>query len=562
MPSRVADILLQAAENAARAREASGLAWAGLAHNLGQLPGQVMGQIGQQKQQALQEQRLGLESERVGLEVQAQQRKADAEKRALAMNATINDLMQQTMTTSDDGTIVFDRGKLRDAFLQHQVPLPQQEGVFKSLDEIDTSASKFATARIDHMADLAHGVLQQINAGADPETALTFGLAHAKANKLVTDDQVAPLIEHMASGGDLRPALLHMKGMSGKYKDEKPMVLPEGGTLVAPTGEVLARGTSKPMTPEQVALDAATLGTPQETPTAKQSKATVKLTQGPAMAAREETARHDAEMERIERLRVGRQAAADAETARHHQEVEKLTATGAAGGEGSAKDIADAIEKGLQPPDTRGLYRMGAPVRAELARRGYDLTHAQLDFQATQKHLATLNGAQQTRLRQAIGTASDSLGVIEDLAKQWDGGGFPPLNRVKLALAKNGGLGPKAQQIATNLEAQITDVTSELGNVYMGGNSPTDHALQLAGKNLSADWNRDQLLSAVKLARTNLQIRNNSIANASAITSSGVVPGPAAPSGATGAHEGEVKPIPGYPGTEQTFRNGKWIRTK
>jgi len=26
--------------------------------------------------------------------------------------------------------------------------------------------------------------------------------------------------------------------------------------------------------------------------------------------------------------------------------------------------------------------------------------------------------------------------------------------------------------------------------------------------------------------------------------------------------EGQRKPIPGYPGTEQTYRNGKWIRTK
>jgi hypothetical protein len=29
-----------------------------------------------------------------------------------------------------------------------------------------------------------------------------------------------------------------------------------------------------------------------------------------------------------------------------------------------------------------------------------------------------------------------------------------------------------------------------------------------------------------------------------------------------GAKEGDVKPIPGYAGTEQTFKNGKWIRTK
>jgi ribosomal protein S18 len=32
--------------------------------------------------------------------------------------------------------------------------------------------------------------------------------------------------------------------------------------------------------------------------------------------------------------------------------------------------------------------------------------------------------------------------------------------------------------------------------------------------------------------------------------------------GGVSAKEGDVKPIPGYPGTEQTYRNGKWIRTK
>ncbi len=39
------------------------------------------------------------------------------------------------------------------------------------------------------------------------------------------------------------------------------------------------------------------------------------------------------------------------------------------------------------------------------------------------------------------------------------------------------------------------------------------------------------------------------------------VPQAAAPV-AAGAKEGDVKPIPGHPGTEQTYRGGKWIRTK
>ncbi len=243
---------------------------------------------------------------------------------------------------------------------------------------------------------------------------------------------------------------------------------------------------------------------------------------------------------------LGMQGATRAETARHNRAMEA-----AAPKPDDAESIADAIISGDQPPVTTGLYRLAGPVRASLAKKGYDLTTANLDFQATQKHIATLNGAQQTRLRQAVATASDSLGVIEDLAKQWDAGKFPILNRGQLLLAKNGALGPKAQQIATNLEAQITDVTSELGNVYMGGNSPTDHALQLAGKNLSADWNKDQLLSAIQLARKNLQIRSNSMTSVGA---AGLSTPPAQTP--TAPPEGTLGTVNGVPAVWKTV-NGK-----
>lgn len=188
------------------------------------------------------------------------------------------------------------------------------------------------------------------------------------------------------------------------------------------------------------------------------------------------------------------------------------------GSRDDAKAIAQAIRDGLQPPEVTGLYRLAGPVRAELSKQGYDLSKANLDWNATKRHLTTLNGAQQTRLRQAIVTAADSLDVIDSLANQWKGGRFPILNKANLALAKNGAYGQEAASIATQLEGQITDVTSELANAYMGGNSPTDHALSLAAKNLSANWDQKVLSDMVKLARTNLQIRRNSIEQAGPIT--------------------------------------------
>lgn len=176
------------------------------------------------------------------------------------------------------------------------------------------------------------------------------------------------------------------------------------------------------------------------------------------------------------------------------------------------KAVADAIEAGEQPPTVSDLGRpMGAAVRSELAKRGFNLSTAQSDWAATQSHFRTLNGSQQTRLRQAAETAYHSLDVIDDLSEKWKGGRFPILNKANLAAAKAGAYGKDAQSIAVQLEAQITDVASEMANVYMGGNSPTDHALKLAAKNLSADWSKDTLKGATDLARKNLRIRLNSI---------------------------------------------------
>ena len=178
-----------------------------------------------------------------------------------------------------------------------------------------------------------------------------------------------------------------------------------------------------------------------------------------------------------------------------------------------AKEIGDAIMRGEQPPIISGfgMAKIAGPLKSYLAKQGYNLKNAELDYRATEKHLATLNGTQQTKLRQAVTFASDSLSLVENLAKEWEGGGFPLLNKARLAAAKSGALGTKAQEIATQLETQISDLTSELGTVYKGGNSSTDESLKLAAKNLSADWSVPQLLSNVKLIRQNLTIRTNSI---------------------------------------------------
>lgn len=191
---------------------------------------------------------------------------------------------------------------------------------------------------------------------------------------------------------------------------------------------------------------------------------------------------------------------------------------------GDAEDIADAIVAGDAPPSLQGMYRLRGPVQAALSRKKFNLTTANLDWEATKKHLASLNGVAQTRLRQAVDTASDSLDVIDNLSTEWNkltspvGGRLPLLNAATLKAAKGGLLGVEASKLATALDGQITDVVSELGQIYMGGNSPTDHALKLAEKNLSASWSADTLKKMTDLARQNLAIRRNSMVHSTPIT--------------------------------------------
>jgi hypothetical protein len=50
-------------------------------------------------------------------------------------------------------------------------------------------------------------------------------------------------------------------------------------------------------------------------------------------------------------------------------------------------------------------------------------------LEATQKHIATMNGAQQLRLNQAINALPEMLDSVDALASKWKGGRFPILNK-------------------------------------------------------------------------------------------------------------------------------------
>jgi hypothetical protein len=234
---------------------------------------------------------------------------------------------------------------------------------------------------------------------------------------------------------------------------------------------------------------------------------------------------------------------------------------------GSVDDVKEAVagmKDGSLPPQIPGRASKDyTAIMAEAHRQGYELAKANQDWTATQKHISTMNGSQQLRLNQAINSLPDMLDSVDALASQWKGGSFPILNKANLALAKGGAYGKEVASVANQLDSQIADVTSDLGVVYMGGNSPTDHALGLAGKSLNGEWDEKVLHDMVKLAKKNVGIRQNSVKNTGVAGASADNPyAPQRPVSSGVQQEGDVKPIDGYPGTEQTFKNGKWVRTK
>lgn len=183
------------------------------------------------------------------------------------------------------------------------------------------------------------------------------------------------------------------------------------------------------------------------------------------------------------------------------------------GTQNDPKDIAEGIKRGDLPPTLKGLYRNAAAVEAELGRQGFPLRQAEQDWTATQKYLGTLNGAQQTRLRQAISFTNETLPQIQEAYNAWKATGLPSgfkiYNKAALNAAANlpGAAGSKAK----NLQALIADFTSELGTVYKGGNSSTDESLKLAAQNLSADWNDQTFNDAMNRIGKSMRIRQNSM---------------------------------------------------
>jgi hypothetical protein len=420
-------------------------------------------------------------------ELQMQQMQMEAQKRQIETQKALDDAYKNSVIPDENGQPKIDTNKLSEALRMsgHGSAIPGiLEGVTKyqtSLVDMKSKMQKFQEDQADLFGHAGYAIQQ---ANYDPR------VAHRLLDPLGDSPQIQQMRQMIDSNPQQFKQIVDsaVAASPAQQKMENERKIAEARSEKNPTEASLALAAAGGDKAAQTALDKLQEQKPEKIPT--EAALALKAAQGDPVA--------NAALKRLDQSK------------RESRPVTNIM-TG-----NDAKDIADAIENGDQPPTLQGLYRNAGPVRAELARRGVPLAKMETDWKATQRYITTLNGTQQTRLRQAISTASDSLDKIEGLYAEWQqlgpASGIKILNKGALAASKQ--LPGRTGAVATALDAQIADLTAELGNVYMGGNSPTDHSLGLAAKNLSSDWNKETFDEALKQARSNIKIRQNSITHA------------------------------------------------
>ena len=188
----------------------------------------------------------------------------------------------------------------------------------------------------------------------------------------------------------------------------------------------------------------------------------------------------------------------------------------------SAQNVAGIISGKLPPLIGFGANsKEGIAIKAGLNALGFDLSKATLDWNATNKFINSTNSSQQVRMKQAENSVEQALPSLKYLSDDYTRSGFKFVNKADLVAATNGAFGEEAASKAQAILGQISLITDELGQTFMGGNSPTDQAFKLAASVLQGNFTKDVMDSQIKLIEQNLQYRKASWNNVTAQTTNG-----------------------------------------
>ncbi len=441
------------------------------------------------------------------LKIQAAQRAQAGEQQANAIVAGL--------PRSADGT--FDVGELTQRLAKGGIPLSAQEGLLKSIDGVNGVIAGFNTAKVNHRADLANVILNSHKPG-EPVTpdAVHLGVAAAKAIGLASAEDEQALTQAMAAGSNPEQVLQQIRSMSAKYADEKPVVLPEGATLVKPeSGTVVATGAPKTAkTESELAADAAN----PKSPTAAQSQAALGMLKAETPSQKET------------RLRL---EAANAESARHNRADETLarqrlqleTGPGGAGLGAGMPDVPagqknepflqtlPATQAGLVKALTDGRmqfpsgFALKSPYWQGLlqAVAKYDPSFDAINYNARAKTRADFTSGKAAQQVNAINTVIGHLHGLSDAAEALNNSDLPSYNSVTNYLSKAIG-----RPTVTNFDTIKKAVADEVTRVWrQAGGSVQD--IEAAQKNLDASGSPAQLRGAIATYADLLQSKLGSL---------------------------------------------------
>lgn len=310
-------------------------------------------------------------------------------------------------------------------------------------------------------------------------------------------------------------------------------------------------------------------------------------------AQRDETARHNKESERISALTEGRTEAAQKETARHNRAMEATAARtadpfgGQAGATGvdleklpaPVRDQAKALVEGRRQLDPRLASK---PFGQTIINAAYamDPTFDQANYNARAKTRTDLTnpGGTGGKTIGALNTAIQHAGKLSDLIEKLDNYESPLANAVVNPLRTATG-----STAVTNYDTVAPQLAKEIERVWRGagGTAGEIHDLiETIGHNKGKQQQREALQQFVDLAKGKLDSLEQQRDNVMGKTAGATIPilfesnkpiieqiaqragASTSATGGSAPKDGDTKPIDGFPGTEQTFKNGKWIRTK
>jgi hypothetical protein len=477
----VSQILLRRGEAEARAELQRGDAWAGMATQLGQIPGQVMAHRAQQAEQ--------------------QQRQADAAQRRELQQQQIADhqarAAQQGQDVADKETLTKQDAALRSYFADLGDADPDLKKVSSivgpergtKIAEGMINFRKLQRGEYDNVQTVTQKVLQGFSASTDAQRAAAY--PHIK-EELIKAGVMQP--------GDA-PDVYDPQWYASRvaYGKEQAKI---------PTREIKTRnadGSERTQIVEDTAGQSFDSAAPLPAPKGLQSEnflldgKPVKGTFNPT----DGTYQHQGEdvTARVKPIPAGST----------HVSLGGMNAMYT---QTDPKAIAAGIRRGEFPPD---ISQYGRPVQgaiaSELAKPGpnqeapFNLSNAQRIWAAQKRLNATMNGGQQVRLDESIKSGLAMYDRVDDIADRWKGQGLGALSRANLKIAKEGGLGKAAAQIANELEGQIGQLTSDIATIEQGGLTPTNEARKVAELSMQAWWGTGTIKAMTAQGRANMRIR-------------------------------------------------------